>query len=201
MFDAISATAAALRDAPTVRAVVLTGAGKSFCSGLDLASLMSVADGLNGITAELRGPVPNRFQRAAHDWLTLPMPVIAAIHGNCFGGGLQIALAADIRLVAPDARLSVMEIRWGLVPDMSITRTCPASSGSMSPRSSPTRRVCSTATRRSGLVSRRGRQTIPLAAAATLAAEIAGRSPDAVRAVKRLFDAIVDGDRTDDPGA
>src|ERR1035437_4624245 len=63
--------------------------------------------------------------RAAYDWITLPVPVIAAVHGNCLGGGLQIALGADIRIATPDARLSVMEVKWGLVPDMSITRTLP----------------------------------------------------------------------------
>ncbi len=71
------------------------------------------------------GDVPNWFQRAAHAWLELPMPVIAAVHGTCFGGGLQIALGADIRVAAPTTRLSVMEVKWGLVPDMSITRTLP----------------------------------------------------------------------------
>ena len=69
--------------------------------------------------------MPNHFQRTAHDWIELPVPVIAAIHGNCLGGGLQIALGADIRIATADARLSVMEVKWGLVPDMAITRTLP----------------------------------------------------------------------------
>ena len=69
--------------------------------------------------------MPNWFQRAAYDWVRVPVPVIAALHGNCLGGGLQIALGADIRIAAPDTRLSVMEVKWGLIPDMSITRTLP----------------------------------------------------------------------------
>ena len=108
-----------------MRAVVLHGDGPSFCSGLDVMSIMASGGGLDGIVDPLRGEVPNWFQRAAYDWLQVPVPVIAALHGNCLGGGLQIALGADIRIAAPDARLSVMEVKWGLVPDMSITRTLP----------------------------------------------------------------------------
>ena len=127
MFEAIIAAAERLRSEPGVRAVVLHGEGPSFCSGLDFAG----ADGRrpDGLEADrrppARGAVPNWFQRAAYDWIALPVPVIAAMHGNCLGGGLQIALAADIRIAAPDARLSVMEVRWGLIPDMAITRTLP----------------------------------------------------------------------------
>ena len=75
--------------------------------------------------ASADGHRANLAQRAATDWLDLPVPVICAVHGNCFGGGLQIALGADVRIAAPDARLCVMEARWGLVPDMGITSTLP----------------------------------------------------------------------------
>src|SRR5271155_4041909 len=122
MLDAIIAAAERLRIEPGVRAVVVYGAGKSFCSGLDFPAV-AAAGGLEGFTAALDEPPPNYFQRAAYGWIQVPVPVIAAIHGNCFGGGLQIALAADIRIATADARLSVMEGRWGLIPDMSITRT------------------------------------------------------------------------------
>src|SRR5205823_7736788 len=88
-------------------------------------SRRSQGEGLDGLVNRLQEDVPNWFQRAAYDWIRVPVPVIAAVHGACFGGGLQIALAADIRIATPDARLSVMEIKWGLVPDMSITRTLP----------------------------------------------------------------------------
>ena len=114
-----------LRSEPGVRAVVLHGDGPSFCSGLDVMSIMASGNGTEGLLEPLRGEVPNWFQRAAYDWLRVPVPVIAALHGNCLGGGLQIALGADIRIAHPDARLSVMEIKWGLIPDMSITRTLP----------------------------------------------------------------------------
>ncbi len=125
MFEQIIAAADRLASEPGVRAVVLRGDGPSFCSGLDVLSMMAAGNGLDGLVERVRGEVPNWFQRAAHGWLMLPVPVIAALHGNCFGGGLQIALGADIRIAAPATRLSVMEVKWGLVPDMSITRTLP----------------------------------------------------------------------------
>jgi enoyl-CoA hydratase/carnithine racemase len=116
------------------------------------------------------------------------MPVVAAIHGTCFGGGLQIALGADIRICAPDARLSVMEIRWGLVPDMAITRTLPRLVGvDVAKELTYTGRVVSgEEADRLGLVTRVDAD--PLTAARALAEDIAGRSPDAVRRAKRLLD-------------
>jgi enoyl-CoA hydratase/carnithine racemase len=125
MFEGIVDAAQRLQTEAGVRAVVLHGAGPSFCSGLDVVSIMQAGGGVAGLTDRVEGDVPNWFQRSAYDWTTLPMPVIAAVHGNCFGGGLQIALGADIRIAAPAARLSVMEVKWGLVPDMAITRALP----------------------------------------------------------------------------
>jgi enoyl-CoA hydratase/carnithine racemase len=188
MFAAIVAAAEEVRTTPGVRAVVLYGEGPSFCSGLDLGSLMASGNGLAGIHQELDGPVPNRFQRVAHDWITLPIPVIAAVHGNCLGGGLQIALGADIRIAAPDTRMSVMESRWGLVPDMSVTQTLPRLVGiDVAKELTFTARVFSgEEALRLGLVTRLAPE--PLPAAVELAAEIAERSPDAVRGAKRLFD-------------
>lgn len=118
MFEAIIAAGHHLHHERGVRAVVLSGAGRSFCAGLDLASMGNSPrwEG-NELTARTHGNA-NRPQQAAMVWRKLPMPVIAAIHGVCFGGGLQIASGADIRFVAPDARLAVMEVKWGLVPDM-----------------------------------------------------------------------------------
>ena len=116
MFEAIAAAAQGLADEPGLRAVVLRGAGPSFCSGIDLGSLAAGDGGLDGVRAALAQAPPNRFQLPAYGWLTLPVPVIAAVHGNCLGGGLQIALAADIRIAAPDARLSVMEVKMGAGP-------------------------------------------------------------------------------------
>ncbi|HZE06750.1 MAG TPA: enoyl-CoA hydratase-related protein, partial [Solirubrobacteraceae bacterium] len=109
MFEQIIAAGRQVANTPGVRAAVLHGDGPSFCSGLDVVSIMSAGNGLEGLVARVRGEAPNWFQQAAHVWLEVPVPVIAAVHGNCFGGGLQIALGADIRIAAPDARLSVME--------------------------------------------------------------------------------------------
>ena len=189
MFEAIIGAAERLRTEPGVRAVVLHGDGPSFCSGLDLASLVSTDAGIDAIVAPLRDEPPNWFQRTAYDWLRLPVPVIAAIHGNCLGGGLQIALAADIRIATPDARLSVMEVKWGLIPDMSITRTLPRLVGiDVAKELTYTGRVIDGAEAdRLGLVTRLADQ--PLVAARELAADIAGKSPDAIRGAKRLFNA------------
>jgi enoyl-CoA hydratase/carnithine racemase len=188
MFDQINGAAARVAAAPGVRAVVLHGDGPSFCSGLDVVSIMAASNGLDGLVERVRGEVPNWFQRVAYAWLELPMPVIAALHGNCLGGGLQIALGADIRIAAPDTRLSVMEVKWGLVPDMSITRTLPRLVGiDVAKELTFTGRVFDGAEAvRLGVVTRVADD--PLASARELAAEIASRSPDAVRAAKRLYD-------------
>lgn len=195
MFDALIGTAERLAGEPGLRAVVLHGDGPSFCSGLDIGAIMAAGGGLDGLVDRVRGQVPNWFQRAAHAWLELPVPVIAAIHGACFGGGLQIALATDIRVAAPDARLSVMEIRWGLIPDMSITRTLPRLVRSDIARElTYTGRVLDgEEAHRLGLVTRLAEE--PLGAALSLAAEIAERSPDAVRAAKRLYEQAWTGER------
>ncbi|HWF36011.1 MAG TPA: crotonase/enoyl-CoA hydratase family protein [Solirubrobacteraceae bacterium] len=188
MFDGLIAAAGRLTREPGVRAVVLHGRGRSFSSGLDLMSMTCDPSGLPRLVERLQAGVPTWFQRAAYDWTCVPVPVIAAIHGNCLGGGLQIALGADIRIVAPDARLSVMEVKWGLIPDMSITRTLPRLVGiDVAKELTYTGRVVSGEEALAlGLVTRVSED--PLACAQDLATEIAGRSPDAVRAAKRLFD-------------
>jgi enoyl-CoA hydratase/carnithine racemase len=188
MFEAIISAAERLTTEPGVRAVVLRGDGPSFCSGLDVTSIMSSGKGVDALLDPLRGGVPNWFQRTAHDWLGVPVPVIAAVHGNCLGGGLQIALAADIRIAAPDSRLSVMEVKWGLIPDMAITRTLPRLVGiDVAKELTYTARLMSgTEAEQLGLVTHVSDD--PLAAALELAGEIAVKSPDAVRAAKRLFD-------------
>jgi enoyl-CoA hydratase/carnithine racemase len=189
MFEAIAAAAAEVGATPGVRAVVLHGEGPSFCSGLDIASIL--ADGPSGFEFlnDRSGPrQANLAQRVATDWLDLPFPVIAAVHGNCFGGGLQIALGADIRIAAPDARLSVMEARWGLVPDMGITHTLTRLVGLDIAKelTFTARRVSGEEAGALGVVTRVDDD--PLAAARELAAEIASKSPDAVRAAKKLFE-------------
>jgi enoyl-CoA hydratase/carnithine racemase len=133
------------------------------------------------------GSVANRAQRAAWIWRELPVPVVAAVHGHAFGGGLQIALCADIRIVAPDAQLSVMEVEWGLVPDMTGSQTLRslvrldvalelAFTG---------RRVSGREAVALGLATRLSDD--PLDEARALARQIAQKSPDAVRAAKRLL--------------
>jgi enoyl-CoA hydratase/carnithine racemase len=188
MFEGIIGAAQELSTETGVRAVVLHGDGPSFCSGLDVTSIMAGGGGVDGLLHPLRGEVPNWFQRAAYEWVRLPVPVIAALHGNCLGGGLQIALGADIRIAAATTRLSVMEVKWGLVPDMSITRTLPRLVGiDVAKELTYTGRVFDgTEAQRLGIVTRLSDQ--PLGAAQALAAEIATRSPDAVRAAKRLYD-------------
>ena len=186
MLDAIIAATERLRGEPGARAVVLHGAGESFCSGLDFPAV-AASGGLEAFVGILDEPAPNYFQRAAYGWIDLPAPVIAAIHGNCLGGGLQIALAADIRIAAPDARLSVLEGRWGLIPDMSITRTLPRLVGIDVAKelTFTARTISGEEADRLGLVTRVADD--PLAAAIALAREISQRSPDAVRRAKRLF--------------
>jgi len=134
------------------------------------------------------GQIVNLAQAVSYDWSLVPAPVIAAVHGNCFGGGLQIALGADIRIAAPDARLSVMEIKWGLVPDMGITQSLPRLVPiDVAKELTFTGRVLSGEEADAlGIVTRVADD--PLAAALELAREIAGKSPDAVRAAKRLYE-------------
>lgn len=188
MFEAIVGAAEQVARTPGIRCVVLHGAGPSFCSGLDLASLMSLDGGIDGVIRELESEVPNRFQRVAYDWVTLPVPVIAAIHGNCLGGGLQIALAADVRIAAPDARLSVMEVKWGLVPDMSLSQTLPRLVGIDAAKelTFTGRFLSGEEAHAMGVVTRLSDD--PVSTAHELAREIASRSPDAIRGIKRLFD-------------
>jgi enoyl-CoA hydratase/carnithine racemase len=198
MFDAIIAAGERLSRTAGLRAVVLVGAGKGFCAGLDKASFAAMAGGGGGqkfgdIVARTHG-IANAWQQAAYLWRTLPVPVIAAIHGVAFGGGFQIALGADIRYVAPDARLAILEIKWGLVPDMAGIALMRELA-----RSDVVRELAMTGRIFSGAEAltygfATGVHADPVAAARSTAKEIAARSPDAVRAVKRLLNAGSDND-------
>ena len=192
MFDALLDVTARLATQPRVRAVVLHGAGKSFCSGLDVSSL-GEGGGASSLLTREDGHAANDAQRVSVDWGRIPAPVIAAITGNCFGGGLQIALGADIRYATPNARLSIMEVKWGLVPDMGITQTLPRLvSADVAKELTFTGRILSgTEAHELGLVTRVVED--PLGAALELAREIASKSPDAVRAAKRLYDETWNG--------
>jgi enoyl-CoA hydratase/carnithine racemase len=192
MFDALVASAERLAGEPRLRAVVLSGEGRGFCAGLDLGSFASMAGdaGRSPVArlTETDGRMTHWAQQAAWGWQQVPVPVIAALHGPVLGGGLQIALAADIRIAAPDASLAVAEIRWGLVPDMTGTVTLARLCGvDVAKELAMTGRTVDGAEAlRVGLVTRVDDD--PRAAALALAADIAGRNPDAVRATKRLLD-------------
>ncbi len=174
-----------------LRAVVLSGEGRSFCAGLDFASFAAMAQAGGQMTFDPFGRVENNpanmVQRTGYDWHNLPVPVIAALQGHCFGGGLQIALGADIRYAAPDTRMSVMEIKWGLIPDMSGTQTLRDLVGlDVAKELTWTgRQVDAAEALRLGLVTRVCDD--PLAAALETAKAIAGRSPHAIRAGKKLL--------------
>jgi enoyl-CoA hydratase/carnithine racemase len=184
MFTALSEAPAAVAARGDVRVVVLSGNGRGFCAGLDLASL---AGGAPGSIQDRTHGIANMFQNAVWGWRSLAVPVIAAVHGVAFGGGLQVTLGADIRIVAPDAKLAVMEARWGLVPDMAgiallrgLVRDDVARELTYTAR-----QVSGTEAVELGLATRTADD--PRAAALDLARQIAAGSPLAVRAAKRLF--------------
>jgi enoyl-CoA hydratase/carnithine racemase len=189
MFEAIAEAAGQLSTEPELRAVLIHGEGPSFCSGIDVGWLAGgQTDGFAERAGIRDGFGANLFQRVATAWIEVPVPVIAAIHGNCLGGGLQIALGADVRIASPDAKLSIREVHWGLVPDMGISATLPRLLPlDVAKELTFTGRVVSgEEADRAGLVTRIADD--PLASARDLAGEIAGRSPDAVRAAKRLYE-------------
>lgn len=187
MFEALIDAGKRVAADRTVRAAVLHGEGKGFCAGLDFLSFLSSPDASQKLLA--RGPESpaNVAQRAAWIWQEVPVPVIAALHGVVFGGGLQIALAADLRFVTADAQLSVMEIKWGIVPDMSITQTLLrlVSLDRAKELTFTGRVVSGTEAVAIGLATRVAAD--PLEEALAMAALIAKKSPHAIRAGKKLL--------------
>jgi enoyl-CoA hydratase/carnithine racemase len=188
MFHALLEAGETLAGDKTVRAVVLSGEGPGFCAGLDFAWFMSAGPEAWRALDERQGNGgANAAQRVTLIWQEVPVPVIAAVHGFAFGGGLQLALGADLRYVTADAKLSVMEIKWGLIPDMGLTQTLlrlvPLDvakeltftgrlvSGSEAAARGLATRVCAD----------------PLEEALATARELAGKSPHALRAGKRLL--------------
>jgi enoyl-CoA hydratase/carnithine racemase len=192
MFEALVRTGTDLASDASVRAVVLSGEGPDFCAGLDFGSFQAMASGERlSARAELpasSGPAQATGQRAVFVWTELPVPVIAAVRGNALGGGFQVALGADIRIVAPDAVMSVMEVQWGLVPDMTGTQLLPELVGRDVAKELvfTGRRVSGTEAAQLGLATRVADD--PLAAALELARDIAGKNPHAVRGAKRLLE-------------
>ena len=176
--------------ASDARVVVISGEGKAFCAGIDISGLSGM---IGKDPAELLMPrthgdgTTNQWQEFAMVWARMDIPVIAAVHGVCFGAGIQLALGADIRIASPDAQFAVMEMKWGIVPDMGGMVLLPKLV-----RSDVLRRMTYTAepvgaeqAERWGLVTELADD--PLAAAQKLAETIAGKSPSAIRAAKRLI--------------
>ncbi len=199
--DMIAAMANAVNRLATesaVRAVVVSGAGKGFCAGLDFESFAAMqskeGNKITSLTDRYENRITNIFQHVAYGWKQLPMPVIAAIHGVALGGGCQIALGADIRFCTPDAKFSIMEMKWGLIPDMSASQTIrdlvsidvakemiftgKMINGEEAARLKLVTRVCEK----------------PHEEAMILAKEIASKNPDAVRAAKKLLNEVWHGD-------
>ena len=193
MFHALGETGDRLKADRSVRVVVLSGEGRAFCAGLDFGSFRSMADGASksgvdgSLVARRDGRITNVGQHAAYVWFEMPVPVIAAVHGPAFGGGLQIACGADIRIVAPDAQLSVMEAKWGLNPDMTGTQLLPRLVGlDVAKELTFTARVVSgTEAVAIGLATRVADD--PRAEAMRLAREIANKNPHAIRGSKTLL--------------
>lgn len=198
MFVDLLTTGLRLRAEPGVRAAVLSGAGRSFCAGLDRAVLAAMARGGNWRPRDaesLHGLHPDdplvpltRGQRASRVWATMPFPVVAAVHGHALGGGLQLILGADLRIVAPDAVLGVFELRWGIVPDMSGTQILPRLVGPDVAKDLvlTARTVDGTEALRIGLATRVADD--PHAEALAVARAIAAHNPDAVREARTLVD-------------
>lgn len=189
MIDALIAAGQEVA-ASDARACVISGQGKGFCAGIDISGLSSMVgkDPNELLMPRTHGDgTTNQWQEVAMVWTRVPVPVIAAVHGVCFGAGMQIALGADIRIASPSAKLAVMEMKWGIVPDMGGMVLLPRLV-----RSDVLRRLTYTAepipadqAERWGLVTELADD--PLAAAMALAKEIAGKSPSAIRAAKRLI--------------
>jgi enoyl-CoA hydratase/carnithine racemase len=184
MIDGLLSAIDTLGQSRGLRAVVLSGEGRAFCAGLDMASMAGVGEGVD-IAARTHG-LANSYQQVAWGWRTLPVPVIAAVHGIAFGGGLQIAGGADVRIAAPDTRMSVMELKWGIVPDMAgfVLWRGTVRDDVLRELTYTAREFDAATAQTFGFVTRLAED--PHAEALALAQAIAGRNPDAIRAAKRL---------------
>lgn len=180
-------TAKKIRKNRSIRCVILSGKGPSFCAGLDFTAVSKTPSVIIRFFLKLPWCKDNMFQRVAHVWRDLPIPVIAVVHGNCFGGGMQIILACDYRIATPTANLSIMESKWGLIPDMSgmvtlsrLTRIDIALELTMTGRI-----FNGIEGAEYGLISKISENTMIDAEA--LASQICEKSPDAVAAAKYLL--------------
>lgn len=187
MLDALIEAGKTLFDMPGLRAVVLAGEGRAFCAGLDLAAMGDPGSFGEAPLSERTHGNANLFQQVGLQWRKLPVPVIAAVHGVCFGGGLQIAAGADIRVVHPEARLAIMELKWGIIPDMGGFALWKSQI-----REDVLRLLTYTNREFSGEEAvAYGFATLadlnPITRATAIATDIVARSPTAIRAAKSLF--------------
>jgi len=197
MFEAIVAAGEQLKADTNVRAVVLSGEGRAFCAGLDMGNFANMAKGDSNTAAEVTGDqgrlekrthgVANRAQYVSWVWRELQVPVIAALHGVALGGGCQISVGADMRYAAPGTKLCIMEMRWGLVPDMGATPFLQKLLGDDVARelTYTNRVILAEEAKELGLVTRVCEN--PVEEALKVAADIANRNPAAIRAAKRLL--------------
>lgn len=187
MFKAIDSTTKALRKDRSIRAVIVSGEGEDFCSGLDVKSMMKTSTGPLKVLLKLNPWRSNLAQRVSNAWQKIPVPVIMAIHGRCWGGGLHIALGADIRITTADASLSILEGRWGLIPDMG---------GLLAIRNHCRQDVAKELTWSAEFID--GNQALtaglvshvsddPMVMAKSLAEKFCAQSPDAIAGVKKLY--------------
>jgi enoyl-CoA hydratase/carnithine racemase len=194
MFKALVDAGESLKERSDVRAVVLSGEGRSFCAGLDLSSFqeMGSSQEKNETDPEdaLQGRITHLGQQAAWVWQELEVPVIGAISGHALGAGFQIAMGPDIRLVHPDTKMSVLEIRWGLVPDMGASVLLPPLVGLDVAKELyfTGRMISGTEAAQLGIATRESEN--PRADAMELAAEIAGKNPEAIRRMKTILNGI-----------
>ncbi|WP_227429447.1 crotonase/enoyl-CoA hydratase family protein [Psychrobacter sp. I-STPA6b] len=186
MVDELIAVAKQIRQQKDIRAVILTGAEQTFCAGLDLSDLNNPKNQLFAAW-ELIKPWQSLFQKVCLVWRDVPVPVIAALQGHCLGAGLQLALAADIRIATPECQLAVMEAKWGLVPDMGLTQSALGVVGAdvLKELAMSARIIQGDEAKQLGLVTHI--DTEPMAHAQQLADELLSRSPDAVLASKRVI--------------
>ncbi|MBE9476225.1 MAG: crotonase/enoyl-CoA hydratase family protein [Proteobacteria bacterium] len=190
MMTELVETATTLATTKGLRAVILTGSDNCFCAGIDLESLMSIAPRMDEVRNQILNPpngaAANEFQAPITIWSTLPVPVIAAIEGVAYGAGAQLALGADFRIAAPDAKLSIMEAKWGLIPDMGISQSLPRlMRADAAMELIMTGRVLEADEALNlGLLTRIADD--PLDAAITLAQNLITKSPDALAASKKL---------------
>jgi enoyl-CoA hydratase/carnithine racemase len=187
MFRAIDGISRDLRRDRQIRAVIVQGKGEDFCSGLDVKSMMGQKSSILKLLRKWLPGQANLAQRVSLNWRKIPVPVIMVIQGRCWGGGLQIALGADFRFAHPDASFSIMEGKWGLIPDMGgnlALRELVAKDVAL--RLAMTAEVITAQTAMDcGLISQISDE--PLQQAKTFAGQISERSPDAVAALKKLY--------------